>query len=70
MAKLAKVIEIIGTSEKSWQAAADAALEEAKKTVKHISGIQVGEMSANVENGQVTGYRTTIKVAFAVERVE
>lgn len=68
MANIVKVIEIIGTSENSWQEAADNALAHAKATVNHISGIQVHEMSANVENGEVSAYRTTLKVAFAVER--
>lgn len=68
MARIAKVVEIIGTSDQSWQQAADNALAEAKKTIKHISGIQVGEMSADVQDGEVSGYRTTLKIAFAVER--
>ncbi|NDJ85153.1 MAG: dodecin domain-containing protein [Chloroflexi bacterium] len=70
MARIAKVIEIIGSSESSWQDAADSALQEAKKTVSHISGIEVGEMTADVQDGRVTAYHTVIKVAFAVERAE
>lgn len=70
MARIAKVIEIIGTSDKGWQEAADNALDEARKTVKHITGIQVDHMSADVQDGRVTSYRTTLKIAFGVERVE
>jgi hypothetical protein len=70
MAHIAKVIEVIGTSENSWQEAADNALAIAQETISHISGIQVEQMSADVEAGRVTTYRTTLKVAFAVERSE
>jgi len=70
MARIAKVIEIIGTSDKGWQEAADNALDEARKTVKHISGIQVDHMSADVQDGRVISYRTTLKIAFGVERVD
>ncbi len=66
MGSVAKVVEIIGTSPNSWQEAADNALQEAKKTINHISGIQVEQMSADVQNGEVVAYRTTVKVAFAV----
>lgn len=68
MAPIAKVIEIIGTSENSWQQAADNALEEATKTIDHISGIQIGQMSADVEDGEVVAYRSTLKIAFGVDR--
>lgn len=70
MARMAKVIEIIGNSDNSWQEAADNALAEANQTVNHISGIQVGEMSADVQDGRVVSYRTTLKVAFGVEHTE
>jgi dodecin len=68
MSRVAKIIEIVGNSETSWQDAADVALQEAARTIHNISGIQVGEMSAEVENGRVKTYRTTLRIAFAVER--
>jgi dodecin len=37
MTDIAKVIEIIGSSDKSWQDAAQAALDEAKKTIHEIA---------------------------------
>ncbi|MFW5696155.1 MAG: dodecin family protein [Phototrophicaceae bacterium] len=70
MASIAKVIEIIGTSENSWQEAADNALKEAARTIKHISGVQVAQMSADIQDGMVKSYRTTLKIAFAVERAD
>jgi Dodecin len=42
MTHIAEVIEIVGNSDKSWQDAAQVALDEAKKTVHGITGIEVG----------------------------
>lgn len=67
MSRVAKVVEIIGTSESSWQEAAENALDEAKKTINNITGVEVYQMTANVDNGNVTRYRTTLKIAFGVE---
>ncbi|MFL6507124.1 MAG: dodecin domain-containing protein, partial [Nitrososphaeraceae archaeon] len=38
MTDIAKVVEIIGNSDKSWQDAAQVALDEAKKTIHEITG--------------------------------
>ena len=50
MADIAKVITIIGSSPESFAKAADAAVQEAAKTVRGISGADVVSMSAVVEN--------------------
>jgi flavin-binding protein dodecin len=68
MAEVAKVITIIGSSGESFAKAADAAVREASKTVRGISGADVVSMSAVVENDRITEYRTTVNIAFAVER--
>jgi dodecin len=49
MTHVAKVIEIVGSSDKSWQDAAQAALNEAKKTIHGITGVEVGDMTAKVD---------------------
>jgi dodecin len=69
MTHVAKIIEIVGSSDKSWQDAAQAALNEAKKTVHGITGVEVGDMTAKVDpnNGSITEYHTTVKIAFGVE---
>jgi flavin-binding protein dodecin len=41
MMHVAEVVEIIGSSDKSWQDAAQAALDEAKKTIHEITGLQL-----------------------------
>jgi flavin-binding protein dodecin len=68
MADIAKVITIIGNSPESFAQAAQVAVTEAAKTLRGISGADVVSMSCEVENDRITMYRTTVNIAFAVER--
>lgn len=68
MADVAKVVTIIGSSPESFAKAADAAVQEAAKTIRGITGADVVSMSAVVDNDHITTYRTTVNIAFAVER--
>ena len=68
MPGVAKVVTIIGSSPESFAKAADAAVQEAAKTLRGIKGADVLSMSAEVENGRITEYRTTVNIAFAIER--
>ena len=68
MANVAKVVTIIGSSPESFAKAADAAVQEAAKTVRGITGADVVSMSAVVEGERISQYRTTVNIAFGVER--
>ena len=69
MANVAKIMELVGSSDKSWQDAAQVALEEAKKTIHGITGVEIGDMTAKVDpnTGNITEYHTAVKIAFGVE---
>jgi flavin-binding protein dodecin len=64
---VAKVITIIGHSTESFAKAADEAVREAAKSVRGISGADVISMSADVDDGRITNFKTTVNIAFAVE---
>ena len=64
---VAKVITIIGHSPESFAKAADEAVREAAKSVRGISGADVISMSADVDDGRITNFKTTVNIAFAVE---
>jgi dodecin len=68
VADVAKVVTIIGSSSESFAKAADAAVQEAAKTLRGISGADVVSMSAVVEGDRISIYRTTVNIAFAIER--
>ena len=69
MTHVAKIIEIVGSSDKSWDDAAQVALTEATKTIHGITGIELTDMTARVDPNtrKITEYHSTVKVAFGVE---
>jgi len=69
MTHVAKVVELIGNSDKGWEDGAQAAVDEARKTIHGITGIEVTDMTAKIDpnTGKITEYHTTVKIAFGVE---
>ncbi len=59
-----KIIEIVGTSEKSWEDAAKLAVETASKTLEDLRVAEVVKQDVTVENGKVTSYRTRLNISF------
>ncbi|SCZ78145.1 dodecin family protein [Acidaminobacter hydrogenoformans] len=59
-----KVIELIGTSEESWEKAALAAVELATKSLKDIRIAEVIRMDLQIEEGKAVLFRTKLKVSF------
>lgn len=62
-----KVVELVGISPESWEDAARSAVEEAAKTIRDISGLDVMNQTAIVKDGVITEYRANVKVSFVVE---
>lgn len=59
-----KVIEVIGTSSKSWEDAATKAVETAAKTLRDLRVAEVVKMDMKVDAGKVVAYRTRVLVSF------
>lgn len=64
-----KMIELVGTSEKSWQDAVDRAVKRAGETVRNIQGVDVLGWTGKVEGGEIVEYRVDVKISFTVETV-
>lgn len=62
-----KILELIGTSTKNWEDAAENAIKEAGETVQGITGLEVVAQTGKVKNGEISEYRTTVKIAFLVK---
>ena len=62
-----KIIEVIASSNKSFDDATKVALTEAKKSVKNIKSIYIKEMNANVENNKIVSYAVNAKISFTLE---
>jgi flavin-binding protein dodecin len=61
-----KVIEVMSSSEKSWEDAAATAVKVAAKTVKEIRSVYVQDMSAVVNKNKITEFRVNVKITFEV----
>ncbi len=59
-----KVIELIGSSKKSFEEAVGAAVKTASKSLRDITGADVISFNAKVEDGKVIEYRANVKLAF------
>lgn len=63
-----KVIEVLSNSSTSWEDAAQNAVIEASKTIKHITSVNINNQSLTVKDGRVDEYRLNVKISFAVKK--
>ena len=61
-----KVIELLASSPKSWEEAAQNAVEMASKTVKGIRSVYVQDLSAVVKGDKIAEFRVNAKVTFEI----
>ena len=59
-----KIIEIVGTSPKSWEEAAKVAVQTASKTLEDLRVAEVVKQDLTMENGKVTAYRVRLNISF------
>lgn len=64
---IAKVTEVITSSEESFEHAIKEGVKRASKTLKNVKSIWVKDQNALVENGKVTEFRVTMMVTFVLE---
>jgi dodecin len=67
MSSIAKVVEVIAQSEKSFDDAVEQCLVEASRTIDDIKEIWVSGFKAVVENNKIVEYRVNAKVTFLVK---
>ena len=59
-----KIIELVGTSAKSWEDAAKSAVETASKSLKDLRIAEISELDMRLEKGKVAAFRARVKVSF------
>ncbi len=62
-----KVIQLVGTSTESWEAAAKAAVEKASKKLRDLRIAEVAQLDMQLDEGNVVAYRAKINVSFRYE---
>jgi flavin-binding protein dodecin len=59
-----KVIEIVGSSTKSWEEAAKIAVETASKSLEDLRVAEVTDLDMRIEDNKVVAYRAKVKISF------
>ncbi|MBU6491699.1 MAG: dodecin domain-containing protein [Burkholderiales bacterium] len=67
MSQIVKVVEIMTESPKSWEDAAQKAVDKASKSLRGIRSLYIQDMSAEVDKGKIVNYRINAKVTFKLE---
>lgn len=62
-----KVIELVGTSDESWEKAATGAVERAAQTLRDLRIAEVVQLDMTLDDGKVALYRAKVKVSFKFE---
>ena len=63
-----KIIELVGSSPKSWDEAAKNAVELAGESLKDIRIAEVSKLDMKMEKGKVATYRARVKVSFKYQK--
>ncbi len=59
-----KIIELVGTSDTSWEEAAKTAVETASESLKDLRIAEITKLDMTIENGKVNQYRARVNVSF------
>ncbi len=62
-----KVVELVGSSDRSWEEAAKNAVETAGKSLKNLRIAEINKLDVVIENGKVASYRARVSLSFKYE---
>jgi len=68
MGNVYKIIEIVGTSQKSWEDAARVALETASKSIEEIRIAEVNKLDVKVEKDASLTFRAKLDISFKYKK--
>ena len=62
-----KIIELVGTSPDSWEAAAKNAVDKASKSLRGLRIAEISKLDMKIEDGKVAAFRARVLVSFKYE---
>ncbi len=62
-----KIAEIVGSSPRGSDAAVEAAIARASKTLKNLDWFEVVETRGHLQNGKIAHWQVKIKIGFRLE---
>jgi hypothetical protein len=63
-----KIIEVVGTSDKSWEDAASTAIKTAGESLKDLRIAEVTKLDVTVEDGTIKTYRARLSLSFKYQK--
>jgi dodecin len=63
-----KIIELVGTSDKTWEEAAKVAVETAGKSLKDLRVAEITKLDMTIEDGKVKSFRARVNVSFKYQK--
>jgi dodecin len=63
-----KIIELVGTSDQSWEEAASIAIETAGESLKDLRIAEVTKLDVTIEEGKIKAYRTRLSLSFKYQK--
>jgi flavin-binding protein dodecin len=63
-----KIIELVGTSETSWEEAVTTAVETAAGSLKDLRIAEITKLDVTIENGKVISFRARVNVSFKYQK--
>jgi flavin-binding protein dodecin len=63
-----KIVELVGTSDTSWEEAAKTAVETAAGSLRDLRIAEITQLDMSIENGKVSSFRTRINISFKYEK--
>ena len=65
-----KIIEVVGTSDKSWEDAVKNTIEKASKTIRNIRIAEVMLLDCKIDKQKIVLYRSRCRISFKLEEGE
>jgi dodecin len=63
-----KIVELVGTSDKSWEEATAIAIETAGESLKDLRIAEITKLDVTIENGKVKTYRARLNLSFKYQK--
>jgi flavin-binding protein dodecin len=63
-----KIIELVGTSDTSWEEAAKTAVETAGSSLKDLRVAEITKLDVTIENGAISAFRARLNVSFKYQK--
>jgi flavin-binding protein dodecin len=63
-----KIIELVGTSDTSWEEAAKTAVETAGDSLRDLRVAEITKLDVTIENGKLVSYRARVNISFKYQK--